>query len=149
MSFQQAQTALRKGLFACLAADGTLTGLLGAGRLFDLAPRGQSLPYLVLRAVDTKPLLSLAEDGLEHALKLAVFSRAPNRDEAAEAAGRAADVLIHGPVPIAGYRLINLTIGAIASHVLKDGRGFQAETAIRAVTEPVTDQGNQPSSSSR
>ncbi|TWI89377.1 uncharacterized protein DUF3168 [Roseibium hamelinense] len=138
MSLQSAQGALRKGLFACLAGDATLAGILGGGRLFDQAPRGQSFPYLLLQLVDSKPLLALAEEGLEHGLRLSVFSRNPNRDQAAEAAGRAADVLIHGPVPIDGHRLVNLTIGAVVSRAMRDGRGFQAECILRAVTEPLT-----------
>ena len=42
------QLALRAALFQRLSGDMTLTGLIGAGRIFDAPPRGQGFPFLVL-----------------------------------------------------------------------------------------------------
>lgn len=136
MTTISAQTALRAGLFQVLAADNELTGLLGTGRLFDAAPRGQAFPYLVLDSLDSAPLLSTPEEGLVHELKLAVYSREPSRDEAVQAAERARDILGYGAITLAGHRFVGLSVGLIASKLLRDGRTFKAELSVRAVTEP-------------
>ena len=73
-----------------------------------------------------------------HSLALSVFSRKLSRDEAAQAAGRAAEVLMTGPVPLTGHRLVNLTITNVLSRKLRDGRGYRASSSLRAVTEPLT-----------
>lgn len=138
MSLETAQTALRAGFFACLSADGTLTGLLGGARFYDAPERGAADPYLVLGPVDSRPLLSGPDEGLVHDLELTVFSKAESRDTAAASAGRAAEALLHGPVALSGHRLVNLTIGSVRSRRLKDGRTFEAVCGMRAVTEPVS-----------
>ncbi|GAA0784154.1 DUF3168 domain-containing protein [Roseibium denhamense] len=137
MSLQNVQTALREALFSVLEGDGTLSGLIGSGGIFDAVPRAQAFPYLVLEVLETKPLLAEIADGAVHELVLSVFSRGPSRDEAADAAGRAADILMHGPVTLSGHRLVNLTLTNVVSRKLRDGRGFRAACAIRAVTEPL------------
>ena len=137
MSVATVQTELRGAVFTLLAADATLETLLGPGRLFDAAPRGQNYPYLVLEAVESRPLLADFAHGAVHDLTLTVFSRAESRDEAAEAAGRAAEILGFGPVVLGAYRLVNLTLTNIITKRLRDGRGFRASCALRAVTEPL------------
>ncbi|WP_150522955.1 DUF3168 domain-containing protein [Roseibium sediminis] len=132
-----AQTSLRSGLFQCLEADGTLTGLLGGSRLFDGVPRAQAMPFLVLQDLESKPVLSDPEDGFVHDLTLSVYSRGESRDEAVAIAERACETLIHGPVQLSGHRLVNLTLGSVQSRRFRDGRGFQAAIRLRAVTEPV------------
>jgi len=136
MSGAQLQSVLRAGLFTCLEQDGTLTGLLGGSRLYDTPPRGQAAPHLVLQSVESRPLLADPQDGFVHDLTLSVFTRNASRDLAVEAAGRAAETLLHGPVTITGHRLVNLTVTSVASRRLRDGRGYQAALNLRAVTEP-------------
>ena len=137
MSVQEVQTALRSGLFLMLTDDLTLEGLLGAGRVFEAPPRGQSYPYLVLDAVESRPLLAELQFGAVHDLTLSVFSQNQSRDEAAQAAGRAADVLMTGPIVMTGHRLVNLTVTSIVSRRLRNGRGYRASCVLRAVTEPL------------
>lgn len=138
MSFSGVQTALRAGLFSLLKADGVLSGLLGPDRIFETPPRADAFPYLVLESVETRPLLTEIGEGMVHSLALSVFSRKLSRDEAAQAAGRAAEVLMTGPVSLTGNRLVNLTITNVLSRKLRDGRGYQASSSLRAVTEPLT-----------
>jgi hypothetical protein len=138
MSFSGVQTALRAGLFSLLKADGVLSGLLGPDRIFETPPRADAFPYLVLESFETRPLLTEIGEGMVHSLALSVFSRKLSRDEAAEAAGRAAEVLMIGPVSLTGHRLVNLTITNVLSRKLRDGRGYQASSSLRAVTEPLT-----------
>jgi|GEM_PF-7089063 len=138
MSLSDVQTALRAGLFSLLQADGVLTGILGSGRICETPPRGGPFPYLLLETVETRPLLSEIGEGLVHSLSLSVFSRGLSRDEAVQAAGRAVEVLMTGPVPLAGHRLVNLTMTNVLSRTLRNGRGYQAASSLRAVTEPLT-----------
>ncbi|GGB50984.1 hypothetical protein GCM10011316_23810 [Roseibium aquae] len=136
MSGASLQSALRAGLFACLAQDGTLTGLLGGTHLYDTPPRGQDAPHLVLQTAETRPLLADPQDGFIHDLMLSVFTRGASRDLAVHVAHRAAETLMHGPVTVAGHRLVNLTITSVSSRRLRDARGYQAAFNLRAVTEP-------------
>ncbi|WP_420338228.1 DUF3168 domain-containing protein [Roseibium sp.] len=138
MSLSDVQTALRAGLFSLLKADGVLSGLLGPDRIFETPPRADTFPYLVLESVETRPLLTEMGEGMVHSLDLSVFSRKLSRDEAAQAAGRAAEVLMTGPVSLTGHRLVNLTITNVLSRKLRDGRGYRASSSLRAVTEPLT-----------
>lgn len=137
MTLTDLHVAVRSGLVSLLLADGTLDALIGPGRIFDVPPRGQVFPYLVLESIETRPLLADMADGAVHDLVLSVYSRGPSRDEAAAAAGRATDVLMSGPVSLAGHRLVNLTLANVISRRLRDGRGFRASSALRAVTEPL------------
>lgn len=137
MSVFEIQTLLRSALFSVLTADLTLETILGAGRIFDAPPRGQSYPYLVLETVESRPLLSEPGLGLVHDLTLSAFSRDRSRDEAAHAASRSAEVLMNGPVSLTGHRLVNLTLTNVISRRLRSGRGFRASSVIRAVTEPL------------
>ncbi len=98
MSLADVQTALRAGFFSLLQSDGVLQNLLGSDRVFEAPPRAEAFPYLVLETMETRPLLAEIGDGAVHALGLSVFSRGRSRDEAAEAAGRAVEVLMSGPV---------------------------------------------------
>ena len=136
MTSSSAQTALRAGLFQALDADSVLEGLLGAGRLFDVVPHAQAFPYLVLETLESTPLLSDPEEGLEHLLSLAVFSRASGRGEASQAAERARDVLLNGGIAFDGHRFVGLSAGAVSSRLLRDRRTFRAGVSLRAVTEP-------------
>ncbi|QDG78422.1 DUF3168 domain-containing protein [Labrenzia sp. PHM005] len=138
MSLADVQTAVRAGFFSLLAADGVLQNLLGSDRIFETPPRAEAFPYLVLEALETRPLLAEIGEGAVHALSLSVFSRERSRDEAASAAGRAAEVLMNGPIALAGHRLVNLTMTTISSRRLRDGRGYRATSSLRAVTEPLT-----------
>ena len=138
MSLSDVQTALRAGLFSLLRADGVLSSLLGPDRIFETPPRADAFPYLVLESVDTRPLLSEIGEGMVHSLVLSVVSRKLSRDEAAQAAVRAAEILMTGPVSLTGNRLVNLTITRLLSRKLRDGRGYLASSSLRAVTEPLT-----------
>ncbi|WP_395175176.1 DUF3168 domain-containing protein [Roseibium alexandrii] len=102
MSLSGVQTALRAGLFSLLKADGVLSGLLGPDRIFETPPRADAFPYLVLESMETRPLLTEIGEGMVHSLALSVFSRKLSRDEAAQAVGRAAEVLMAGPVSLTG-----------------------------------------------
>jgi hypothetical protein len=137
MSLADVQTALRAGFFSLLQSDGVLQNLLGSDRVFEAPPRAEAFPYLVLETMETRPLLAEIGDGAVHALGLSVFSRGRSRDEAAEAAGRAVEVLMSGPVTLTGHRLVNLTMTTIISRRLRDGRGYRATSSMRAVTEPL------------
>lgn len=138
MSLSGVQTALRAGLFSLLKADGVLSGLLGPDRIFETPPRADAFPYLVLESMETRPLLTEIGEGMVHTLALSVFSRKLSRDEAAQAAGRAAEVLMTGPVSLTGNRLVNLTLTSVLSRKLRGGRGYRASSSLRAVTEPLT-----------
>ena len=131
-----AQIALRKALFSALNADDQLKEELGEGRIFDTAPRGQSFPFLRFDEVDSHPLAAFLGEGEEHAITLSVLSRTPSRDQAVIAAYRVASVLEEAPLTLSGHLLVDLRVTEVMTSRLRDGRTFQAEVHLRAVTEP-------------
>ncbi|MEJ8473954.1 DUF3168 domain-containing protein [Roseibium algae] len=130
------QLALRKALFTRLSGDATLSGLIGSGRIFDVPPRGQAFPYLVLEALGSRPLLSEPNEGRVHGLRLAVLSRKPSRDEALSVIERISLLVMETPLTLSGHHLVGLQISDMASRLLRDGRTFRAEINLRCVTEP-------------
>ncbi|MBS8258745.1 DUF3168 domain-containing protein [Roseibium polysiphoniae] len=130
------QLALRGALFSRLAADATLTDLVGAGRIFDAPPRGQAFPFLVLETLGARPLLNLPEEGLVHDLRLAALSRKASRDEALAIIQRASVLLMEPDLHLSGHRLVGLQVSEMSSRLLRDGRTFRAELSLRVVTEP-------------
>ncbi len=137
MSLSDVQTALRSGFFFLLQSDGVLQSLLGVNRIFEIPPRGQVFPYLTLEGIESRPLLAEIGEGAIHALTMSVFSREFSRDEAAQSAWRAVDVLMNGSVALDGHRLVNLTMTSVTTRGLRDGRGYRASSSLRAVTEPL------------
>ena len=84
-----ASLALRGAAFALLSGDADLVALTGAQRIHDGAPRGAAFPHLVIGAIESRPLLALAEDGEEQPLKVLsvteITSAAPPEEETGEA----------------------------------------------------------------
>ncbi|NBN62894.1 DUF3168 domain-containing protein [Microvirga tunisiensis] len=127
---------LRSAVLAKLAATPALLTLLGGARLYDGPPRGQPLPYLTLEALASRLLCGLLSEGEEHELDLAVYSRAPSRDEAMDALVLAVTTLETTTVAITGAKLISIRRIEMTSRRMTDGRTWRAGARLRAVTEP-------------
>lgn len=136
--------ALRGAVFSLLAGDATLADLAGAGRIHDGAPRGAPFPHLVIGTIESRPLLAHPEEGEEHRLEIAVFSRAASRDEAGGILSRAVDLLVEGSgmagalaAASPGHDLVGVRLIDLRSERLVPQRLWRAGARFRLVTEPL------------
>ncbi len=127
---------LQSAIRSLLAADAVLTGLLGAARIFDGAPRDTPVPFVSLDDIVSKRRDGLAATIEEHRITLRVWSKAGGKSEAMAAADRIVALLDDAAPILAGHRVIRLLIEQTESRLAKDR--LSAETALRflALTEP-------------
>jgi len=131
-----ASAALRAAIHDALAADGALTALLGAGRIYDEPPRGAAFPYVTLGEARVTDFSTGTEPGEEHQLTLHAWSRQGGHREAHLIAGALLQALDDAPLTLADHRLVNLRFAVADVRREADGRTYHALVRFRAVTEP-------------
>lgn len=129
-----AQWELQKAVYQTLAADAALQAEIGdPARIFDDPPPDALFPYLTLgeaRASDWKGV----EGGLEHDVKLYVFSRYAGRREVKRILGAVYDALHEAALTVTGHDLINIRFVFADAFRRSDGETYQGVARFRAVT---------------
>ncbi|MGE3064761.1 MAG: DUF3168 domain-containing protein [Hyphomicrobiaceae bacterium] len=127
---------LQKAVFAALAADAALSGLVG-DRIYDDVPQSTAFPYLAFAQVQARDWSTGTETGEEHVLLLHVWSRAAGRGEAHAVVAAIRDVLHDAALTLDGHRLVQLRHEQ--SDVRRDpaGETVQGIVRLRALTEPL------------
>ncbi len=128
--------ALQEAVFAALAADAALTGLIGAGRVHDGPPRNAAAPYVHLGEVTARDWSTSTEGGTEIVFAVVAWSRLPGRSEALAIAERVRVVLHDAPLVLAGHRLVNLRHLATETARAEKPEGRRAVVRFRAAVEP-------------
>jgi hypothetical protein len=124
--------ALQDAVKARLAADATLTSLIGAGRIHDGPPRNAPLPFVALDEIRSRPI---APGLVEHRLTLRCWSKAGGKSEAAAAADRI-DVLLAATPPVpAGTTLVSFALSSRDLRAGRDRASVVATLEFRAVTQ--------------
>jgi len=101
-------SALQKAIFAALTADATLTGLIGASRIFDDVPPGARPPYLVFAESSLADWSTGTEAGEAHTVALEIWSSQRGRKQVAAIAASARAALDSiGPLD-APFHLVHL-----------------------------------------
>ncbi len=132
-----ASWSLQKSIYAALAADSNVLGLLGAPRIFDDVPQTSAFPYLTLGQSTLRDWSTGTEPGDEHLLTLHVWSRAEGRREVHELM-TALQVALHDRVlALEGHRLVNLRHEYSDARREADGETYHGIVRLRAVTEPL------------
>jgi Protein of unknown function (DUF3168) len=129
-------TALRAAIHDALVADGALTALLGASRVYDEVPREAAFPYVTLGEARIADWSTGDEAGQEHQLTLHAWSRQGGHREAHEIAGALLQALDDAPLTLDGQHLVNLRFALADIRREADGRTYHALVRFRAVTEP-------------
>lgn len=131
-----AQWELQKAVYQTLAADAALQAEIGdPARIFDDPPPDALFPYLTLgeaRMSDWKGV----EGGLEHDVKLHVFSRYAGRREVKRILGAVYDALHEAALTVTGHDLINIRFVFADAFRRSDGETYQGVARFRAVTQP-------------
>ena len=129
-----AQWELQKAVYQTLSADAAIKAAVGdPARIFDDPPPDALFPYLTLgeaRASDWKGV----EGGLEHDLRLYVFSRYAGRREVKRILSAVYDALHEAALTLTGHDLINIRFVFADAFRRTDGETYQGVARFRAVT---------------
>jgi hypothetical protein len=127
--------ALRRAVFACLAADAQLTTLLGSAKIFDEAPRGSEAPYVLFADWQMRDWSTGDGRGAEHFLVVAVISTERRTREAIEIARRVVELLDEAMLTLEDHALIDLRFQTMETRREQNGRFARANLRFRATTE--------------
>ncbi|WP_428410013.1 DUF3168 domain-containing protein [Hyphococcus sp.] len=129
-----AQWELQKAVYQALAADAAIKAEVGEpARIFDDPPPDAIFPYLTLgeaRATDWKGV----DGGLEHDLRLYVFSRYAGRREVKRILSAVYDALHEAALTLSGHDLVNIRFVFADAFRRTDGETYQGVARFRAVT---------------
>lgn len=134
MSFSS-EVALRKAVRDVLLADGVLIDLLGGPKVHDEAPRNGAAPYIVFAQSEARDWSTMTEPGAEHLLTIEVWSQKHGAREALGVAGRIADLLHDGALPLSGAACVNAHILSIETLRQNANRFVRARIRLRALVE--------------
>lgn len=127
---------LRVAIQAYLSDHAGLTAAIGAGRVYDEAPRATSGIYVVHGEVEAQDWSTGSDGGCEQDLGLVVWAgQSSSARQALDAAAIISGALHDAALTLAGHRLINLRWRS--SRLARDARTGLAFVTIRlrAVTE--------------
>jgi hypothetical protein len=128
---------LQKAVYAALAADATLTTLLGATAIYDEAPQNAAFPYAIIDQMQIRDWSTGTETGAEHMLTLHVWSRYAGKKQVHEIADAIRAVLDGALLNLDGHRLVNLRHQFSELRREADGETQHGVLRFRAVTEPM------------
>ncbi|GBE44292.1 hypothetical protein BMS3Bbin10_02383 [bacterium BMS3Bbin10] len=128
---------LQKGIYQTLAADTSITGLLGGTNIYDDAPQSADYPYLTFGQSVARDWSTGSEDGLEHILTLHVWSRAGGKKETHEIIEAIRQALHDAAVTVNDHALVNLRHEFSEARQDPDGEIYHGIVRYRAVTEPL------------
>ncbi|MDO9414025.1 MAG: DUF3168 domain-containing protein [Pseudolabrys sp.] len=129
--------ALRAAVHSALAANSTLTSVLGGPKIYDEPPKQAAFPYVTLGEARIADFSTGTESGAEHQLTLHAWSRQGGHKEAHVIAGALLQALDDAPLTLSGHSLINLRFAVADVRREADGRTYHALVRFRAVTEPL------------
>ena len=133
-----ASWALQAAIFTALAADSTVQSLLGVpARIYDAVPRDAPFPYAVIGDGKEIAYDTATDQGSEHQVTVAVWSRNGGHKEAKSIAEAIRFTLNGAVLSLSGHALVDLR--ALDTNFARgsDGETYSATLRLRAVTEPV------------
>lgn len=124
--------AVQAAIHARLSGDTVLTGLIGAGAVFDRRVTGRPMPYCVLSEIATSDLAPGTE---EHLVRIEVWSDAAGRRQSQDIAARVKALLDGAALTLTGFALVDLAHRRTVARREARTRAQVAEMMFRAVTE--------------
>ncbi len=129
--------ALQAAIYQALSVDAQLKMLIGdPPRIYDDPPEDAGLPYLVIGATSVSDWKGV-DRGLEHDLRLHVFSKYSGRREIKDIMAATYDALHEAALTVAGHRLVNIRFVFGDAFRRQDGETYQGVMRFRAVTQPL------------
>lgn len=128
---------VQKAIFEVLAADATLTELLGGASIYDRAPPDASFPYVTFADASAEDWSTQTSKGQLHIMTLDIWSRGAGRAEPLGIAEAIEAALTTASFSLAGHQLINLHLAQTEIGIDEDGETFHGMLQYRVVTEAI------------
>lgn len=129
--------ALQRAIYQRLSAAPGVQALIGApARIYDDPPKGAEMPYLVIGPTQISDWAGV-DRGLQHDLRLHVFSVYAGRREVKEIMGAVYDALHDADFAVDGCRLVNIRFVFADAVRRRDAGAYQGVMRYRAVTQPL------------
>ncbi|MEM1381288.1 MAG: DUF3168 domain-containing protein [Pseudomonadota bacterium] len=127
---------VQTAVYAALIANPDVQAIVGSpARIFDAIPDDVAFPFVQLGATQMKALPG-SEGGIEHLLRITIFSRWGGRSESKHIAGTIRSVLQNAELPLTDHTMV-LSRLVFEDHLrLRDPDTFQASMRFRIVTMP-------------
>lgn len=105
-----AAAELQKAVFARLAGDSALVGLLGGGKIHDHAPPHVVFPYITFGRTSGFDWSTGTESGTEHIFTLHIWSKATGNKETMAIMERARALIDEAPLALNGHHLVSIRL---------------------------------------
>jgi hypothetical protein len=133
---ESAALSLQKAMRDRLLAHAPLTALLGGPQVYDHAPQGGALPYVVFAEIETRDEGTQTWPLAEHVVTLHAWSKAEGVKEAQSLLAEIDAALSGVALTLTGHRLVDLrSVLTIAARI--DGVRRRGLIRFRGVTEPL------------
>ena len=126
---------LQKAVFDALGADPTLTGALGADRIFAQAPANVTFPYITFGRTSVYDWSTGTEKGTEQLFTLHIWSKAKGNKEALEIMEMARWVIEDKSLPLDTQHLVNMRLEFAEERYDEDQAVHHGMLRFRAITE--------------
>ncbi|WP_210485625.1 DUF3168 domain-containing protein [Microvirga antarctica] len=128
--------ALRRAVLDIAAGDQDLIALMGGAlQLYDEPPRGATGVYALFGDVTAEDWSTDFDRGYTQNLTIVVWGERGSARDALSALERLSVILDDADLDLAGHRLVNLRVTAMASARDRDSQRIRATLRLRAVTE--------------
>ncbi len=127
---------LQKAIYAALAGDAGLVGLLGGVHVHDHAPANVPFPYVTFGRTSVYDWSTGTENGTEQLLTLHVWSKAKGKAEAHGLMDAITARLDQAGLDLEGHHLVNLRLEFSEIVFDEDLSVHHGLLRFRAVTEP-------------
>ncbi len=131
-----AALSLQEAIYDALSASQSITAIIGENRIFDDVPSKTRPPYILFGDATHTDWSTDTGDGLEHFVRLDIWSKRQGRKQALEISELVLASLKSLPEIVAGHTLINFRHEFTEVGHDPDTELFLARMNFRAVTEP-------------
>jgi hypothetical protein len=126
---------LQKAVFDALAADVTVTALLGGGKIYDRAPANVTFPYLTFGRTSIFDWSTGTESGTEQLFTLHVWSKAKGKKETLAIMEAVRALLDDAALELDEHHLVNMRLEFAEARYDEDLSVHHGLLRFRAVTE--------------
>lgn len=128
---------LQKSVFETLAtAPDILVQIGDPPRLYDAPPTNARYPFAVIGEARTRDYAGI-DGGLEHEIRIAIYSRYAGRREVKEISAAIYDVLHEAELVLPNAALVNIRFVFADALRNADGETYYGAVRFRAVTQPL------------
>ena len=128
---------LQKAVYVALADDAAVQSQIGDPlRLYDAPPTNARYPFAVIGEARTRDYSGI-DGGLEHEIRIAIYSRYAGRREVKEISAAVYDTLHEADLDLPDAALVNIRFVFADALRNADGETYYGALRFRAVTQPL------------